>query len=116
DGAVVNEIGATVTGGDDGVRILAGAGDVTNSGTIVSSSANGVSIFDGNVSNNADALIDGKATGVILFGNGTVDNAGLVRGQDHEGVSLLTGGSVINRAGGTIRGGASGSNVDGSQD
>lgn len=103
----------------DGIRVFAGAedvtysGDIVNGGTIFSEStqgpvgavriANGVN-FNGNIENQSNSLIDGAANGVY-FGTGQHDasilNSGVIQSDsravniDGTGVDLRNGGMIV---------------------
>ncbi len=121
-GSVTNEAGGTISGGYEYVRqrngftynagrggcvkILGGAGTVTNAGTITTSGKYGVYLgAGGSVANEAGGTIIGYYGVKISGGAGTVTNAGAISGLGNEiGVYLLGDGSVVNEAGGTISG------------
>jgi hypothetical protein len=121
-GSVTNKAGATISGGYDYVvhrngftyyfgrggcvRILGGAGMLTNAGTITTSGKYGVHLgAGGSVTNEAGGTISGYFGVKISGGAGMVTNAGTISGSGgYGGVSLSAGGSVANEAGGTISG------------
>jgi Ca2+-binding RTX toxin-like protein len=100
-----------ISGAGDGISVLGGAGTVTNSGSIQSSTATGIYLNrGGTVTNQAGGVIAGKVFGVYNRGVAiTVTNAGLIETTGTaEGVYLRGGGSITNNEGGTIAGGAAG--------
>jgi hypothetical protein len=121
-GTVVNGAGGSssglIEGTVTGVDIEGGAGDVTNSGTIVSLGRNGDGISlgaGGTVVNSAGGsgggLIQGFADGVVVArGSGSVTNHGTILGSFAIGVFLEQGGAVAND--GRIVGRTAGIEVD----
>ena len=100
-----------ISGAGTGVSVRGGAGTVTNSGSITSSTANGVYLNGGgNVTNQAGGVIAGHSFGV--YGRGvaiTVINSGLIETTGTaDGIYLRGGGSITNNSGGTIAGSAAG--------
>jgi adhesin HecA-like repeat protein len=99
-----------------GVRILGGAGTVTNAGKISGASFGVDLAAGGSVTNQTGATISGSlvhgvydyyfsvGVGILVAGGvGTVTNAGEIT-DFYTGVELQAGGSVTNEAGGTISG------------
>ncbi len=105
---------ATISGGNNGVVIIAGPGYVTNSGSISGQRGNGVWLEDGGtVDNQRHGTISGNDYGVAITGGGSnaVFNSGTIIGTNNAGVLLgVSGGSgvVDNRRHGTISGGNNG--------
>jgi uncharacterized protein with beta-barrel porin domain len=105
DGGVVENL-ATITGGNDGVKILGDVGVVNNSGTITGTGNDGVYLGDGgSVNNYSGATIVGGVNGVeTANGIATVANAGTILDDSNDGVLLGLGGTVTNFVGGIIGG------------
>jgi hypothetical protein len=113
-GAVANlstSAAALISGGDSGVKILGGAGTVTNSGTIRGSGTYGDGVYlgaGGSVGNAQGGLIEGAARGVAMLGSvGTVANYGTITGGGiagagtfayPAGVYLQGAGTIVNGA------------------
>jgi hypothetical protein len=112
-GTVTNQVGASIIGDSIGVyakyRALA---DVTNSGSISATAANGagVDLADGgNVSNAAAGLISGTLFGVFVAqAKGAVTNTGHISGGKYDRIVLEAGGTVTNAAGASVTGGSNG--------
>jgi Hint domain len=95
---------ALISGSFDAIIVKGAAGTVSNYGTIMSTAAAGVALYEaGSVTNGADgtttALISGHLDGVDINGAaGTVANYGTITGTLGTGIDLFDGGSVTNSA------------------
>lgn len=106
-GTVTNT--SSISGAEDGIKIINATGSVSNSGSIVASRDDGVALFNGgSVSNAAGALISAKGTsgmaaGVFIkSGSGSLTNGGTIGGSTFG--ALLASGSVTNSADASITG------------
>ena len=81
---MTNNAGASIEGGQYGIRANIGLANVTNSGSITGTGITAAGIYAGTnaiVTNNAGASIAGGANGIIAFGGGSsVFNAGTISG------------------------------------
>ncbi|MGO8909741.1 MAG: autotransporter domain-containing protein [Bradyrhizobium sp.] len=97
---VTNNAGGSITGGTDGIFAQFGAAAVTNSGSIVGTSSEG--IFAGTnatVTNNAGGSITGGAIGIVAAtGAAAVTNSGSITGGAI-GILAHAGGSSVFNAG-----------------
>ncbi len=89
---------ALIAGAAIGVRIYAGAGAVTNYGTIAAGTYSAVALQSGgSVTNRPGGLIEGGGDGVAIgYGAGNVTNLGTIIGIAERGVVLGEGGTVEN--------------------
>ena len=124
-GALINNKGATISGDYYGVKYNGGniVGGITNSGLISSKSFSGMLVFgnaSGGITNDAGGTISGAQTGLEVVGSGAADlgfgivNSGLISGGTSAGLRVQDidfSGTITNKAGGTISGGASGFGV-----
>jgi hypothetical protein len=110
-GSVYNS--GKVTGGEDGVVVVAGVGNIQNLGSINATLDDGVGLFQGGAVTNAlGASISGvvgvDAAGIFITGGtATITNSGQIAGS-HYGILVAAGGSVTNSRSGTIKGQGSG--------
>jgi uncharacterized protein with beta-barrel porin domain len=108
---VINNAGATITGGQYGILAGTGSIDVTNSGSITGTSFDGISArTNATVTNNAGASITGGQAGIdAATGVATVTNSGnITGGSTSDGIFAQTNATVTNNAGATVAGGANG--------
>ena len=104
-GTIVGYGSGNVAGIFLGFTYTAGAFQVTNSGSILSSASAVIMRGDGDVSNKAGALIEGGAAGISISGTGTIDNFGTITGTSGTAISLGTAtDTVIVEQGSTIVG------------
>ncbi|WP_277558673.1 autotransporter outer membrane beta-barrel domain-containing protein [Ereboglobus sp. PH5-10] len=94
-------------GGVTGAHFLSG-GTLTNSGTVIGTSGNGVLMAGaGKLTNNA--LVQGGATGAAINGGGTVSNSGTIKGASNVGLSVAgLPATVTNAQDALIQGGQNG--------
>jgi outer membrane autotransporter protein len=91
-----------VTGAGTGVS---GDGTITNSGTIIGTTGDGVDLTAGGIlTNTANSFIMGGQYGVQVGTDGTVTNAGTILDNTVAGASLGTNAVLVNHTGGTISG------------
>ena len=117
--SVTNQAGGAIIGGTYGVKISAsaGAGTVTNAGSITGTSGTGLSVGAGVV--NVTNLAGGTITGAIgLYANGrnvTVTNAGTITGTGGTAINLnsTNATTLILQTGSVINGDAVASTVNG---
>ena len=105
DVTVTNNSGATITAFSNAITAFNNA-NVTNSGSIISTSNYGIVGFnDATVINNAGASIQGLYLGIqAVFGAANVTNSGSITGTVGSGISSQTA-TVTNNAGASITGG-----------
>jgi T5SS/PEP-CTERM-associated repeat protein len=108
-GSVINQQGAQVLAGGDGIEAMYGAGTVQNAGTIDGGPTNGAGIyllFGGSVTNQAGGQILSSGDGIEAVDTaGSVMNAGTIdAGANGVGIALFAGGSVTNTASGSVSG------------
>ncbi len=110
-GSVINS--GQITGGEDGIIIFSGTGEIENSGRVVATLDDGATLFaGGTVTNAVGGFISGDvgvdAAGIFVTGGlGTINNSGEVVGS-HYGILLAADGIVTNNSTGTITGQNSG--------
>jgi hypothetical protein len=101
-GSVTNSGTGTIFGGVGGIDIAGGAGTVSNSGSIVTTTLDGQGVEldqGGTVTNSGTGSIYGDYSGVIINGGlGVVTNSGAIGaiGASGYGVDLESGGQVTN--------------------
>jgi uncharacterized protein with beta-barrel porin domain len=110
DATVINNAGASITGGVHGIVAATGFADVTNSGSITGVTQFGIfANTNATVINNVGASITGSQRGVFaLNGSADVTNSGSVTGIAEFGIVANTNATVINNAGASITGGHEG--------
>ena len=130
NGTFTNNPGATITGVNEGITTRTGVANVTNAGTIRSTSGDGIfsqtdaivtnnaggviqgGAFDGvhaetgnaTVTNAAGATINGALSGVYGANGATVTNSGSITGMSASGIATSGAATVVNNAGATITG------------
>jgi uncharacterized protein with beta-barrel porin domain len=115
DATVTNNAGATITAISNAINAFNNA-NVTNSGSIISTSNYGiVGFIDATVTNNAGGSIKGLYLGIqAFFGAANVTNSGSITATLGSGISSQTNATVTNNAGATITGGQYGIYAGGS--
>jgi uncharacterized protein with beta-barrel porin domain len=98
EGAVTNNAGASITGGNFGVLANAGAANVINYGSIIGTAQEGIAAStNATVTNNAGASITGGTQGITANGVTVTNNAGASIVGGVEGIHANTGAAnVIN--------------------
>ena len=107
NGTVINNAGASITGGSFGIYATTGGGaTVTNSGSIIGTSDTGIfASTDATVTNNAGASITGGAHGIYAHtGAANVTNSGSITGTVDTGIYAEVNATVTNNAGASITG------------
>lgn len=139
-GGITNATGATISGADGGINITSAqvqvdgqdndvgfidtsvvsvAGDINNSGDILSTSGDAITIINGIVQGDIinSGTMNGTTGGILVFGSGAsvgdIVNSGLIVSSstsDDYGIDIQnsSAGTIINNANGTIRGFAGG--------
>jgi Hint domain len=94
-GSIKNAFVGVITG-NAGAYVSGGTGTVTNYGSILGVSGNGVALLAGGGITNAYGLIEGYNGVGVASAAGTVSNASTIIGTGRQGVGLGAGGSIGN--------------------